>query len=54
MSEDKYDFSEPIQRKIVAMLLYHQQMFAENGDMIKPHFFDNLALQGPVEVKKVF
>jgi len=50
MTEDKYDFSEPIQRKIVAMLLYHQQMFAENVDMIKPHFFDNPALQGPVEV----
>lgn len=50
MTEDKYDFSEPVQRKIVAMLLYHQQMFAENVDMIKPHFFDNLALQGPVEV----
>jgi len=50
MSEDKYDFSEPVQRQIVAMLLYHQQMFAENVEMIEPHFFDNPALQGPVEV----
>jgi replicative DNA helicase len=50
MSEDKYDFSEPIQRKIVAMLLYHQQMFAENVEMIEPHFFDSPALQSPVGV----
>lgn len=45
MTEDKYDFSEPIQREIVAMLLYNRQAFAENVEIIIPARFDNPILQ---------
>lgn len=50
MSEDKYDFTEPIQRKIVAMLLYDRQAFAENAEIISPKFFDNPVLQNLIKI----
>ena len=54
MSEGKYDFSEPIQKKIVAMLLYNQRIFAENVEIIDSKYFDNPALRSLVEIMVKF
>ena len=54
MSEDKYDYSEPIQKKIVAMLLYNKAMFSENIELINSQYFDSLILQDLVKIIKKF
>ena len=50
MSEGKYDYSEPIQRRIVAMLLYDRRAFAENVEIIKSNCFTNPVLQNLIKI----
>lgn len=48
--ELKYDFSEGIQVRIVAMFLYDSINIAQNIDIIKPEYFDNDVLKGFMKI----
>jgi len=45
-------FSEEIQRKIVAMLIYDQQSWPEPAESLKPEYFENPVLSDSVRVIK--
>jgi putative DNA primase/helicase len=45
MSEVKFEFTGPIQKKIFAMLLFDRERYADYGDIIRPEFFENPALR---------
>jgi len=46
----KFDFSESVQIRIVGLLLYESDSIAQNIDIIKPEYFDNVILQDMVEI----
>ena len=45
MSENEYEFSAAIQKKILAMLLFDAAALSTNIDVVRPEFFDNPALR---------
>jgi len=50
MSDKTFGFSEEIQRKLVSMLLFNEEAFVDNLEIIKPEFFDNPALSDMVRI----
>jgi len=55
MSEiETYSFTAEIQKKIFAMLLFDPDAFMSNMDMMKPEFFDNVALRDMMLIVKKY
>ncbi len=52
--ETKYGYSEAIQKKIVAMMLFDKAAFIENSDIVRPEFFDNPILKSLAEIIRKF
>jgi hypothetical protein len=52
--ETTYGYSEEIQKKIIAMMLFDKAAFVENLEIIRPEFFDNPVLTSLAEVISKF
>ena len=45
MSEEKYGFTQEIQKKIFAMLITEEQTLKNSIELAKPEYFDNKPLK---------
>lgn len=49
-NEETFGFSDAIQKKIVAMLLFDNAAFIENSEVVRPEYFENPALSDIVSI----